>query len=187
MDRSIMKVIAFCAITMMAGCGKDSNPGGPGPTPASNKLADTLGSAALTASGDSIVLQITLFTGSGLPDTLLTAYTAANILTAGPNNKYHLVSMARNAGGGWSVSSTVTKPTPVGIQFTAISNPVLDFKDALKIITDNKIVLVTDYLDLYTPLVSPALTAPVYQSMCAGASGINVVSINSASGAVTIE
>ena len=36
-------------------------------------------------------------------------------------------------------------------------------------------------------LGSAALAAPVYQSMCAGASGINMVSINSASGAITIE
>ena len=180
-----LTVILLSCFALMAGCGDKSNPAGPGPVHYSN-LVDSLIGMSLTKSGDTSVLKITMYTSSGAPETQIANYNSADIYTTNAIRSYHLVSMTKDANGVWTAGAVQTTATPAGVALTGVNGPVLDFKDALKVITDNNLVLVTASLDLFTPLVVPAVTTAMYQSMCAGTSGINVVSINSVSGAVTI-
>jgi hypothetical protein len=181
-----LAVIMLSCIALTIGCGDKSNTAGPGPVNYA-RLVDKLIHGALSKTGDTCVLKITLYTSSGAPDTQISNYTSADVYTTNAIHSYHFVSLTMDANNVWTAGAVQISAKPAGIQMTGVGSPALDFKDALRIILDSNLVLTGSDIELDAPLASRALDTALYQALCLGATGINVVSVNSISGKVTIQ
>jgi hypothetical protein len=146
-------------------------------SPSNARLVDILARETKLISGDSTIIQITIYTKDGKPSLLIDDYDHATILTTSPRiESYHSMD-ANLSSGTWRITKIEKKPPVYGIAFTGIA-PVLDFSDFLKIIEENGDTILSSSVKIYTPLGFPIIDTAIYVTRISS----GLYSINSISG-----